>query len=246
MTAHAGVATFGNKVYISGGRDSSGSYLLSWDAKTIVYNSAYMLTLYDDQIHTLPPMGSPRSHHGFVTYRGALWAIGGTDGVSSLDTVESFDPIKKKWFKRPNLQQERSGSAVTVHDNTIWVIGGRNSNNDILSSVEVYDQKEKKWNYSTNIPKPLLLSAAVSNMGQLFVVGGVTGTKGNLTAEAAIYRWDNIARSWKYWNKMKEPRLNHSVTRYGECIQICGGHGLVKGIPTHVSTAINFKVNSND
>ena len=97
------MTSFGNKVYIAGGRNSCGSYLLSWDAKAIVYNSTYMLTLHDDKIQTLPSMGSARSHHGFVAFKGSLWAIGGSDGTQALDTVESFDPMKKQWFKRPSL-----------------------------------------------------------------------------------------------------------------------------------------------
>lgn len=98
LTAHAGISALGNKIYISGGRDSSGSYLFSWETKTIVYNDAYMLTLYDDKLTNLPSMGESRSHHGFVTFRGCLWAIGGSNGVRSLDSVESFDPIEMKWF----------------------------------------------------------------------------------------------------------------------------------------------------
>ncbi len=143
VTAHAGVAAFGNKIFISGGRNSSASYLLCGDTKTIVYNTAFMLTLHNDKLETLQSMGDSRSHHGFVTFEGTLWAIGGSNGIHSLDTVESFDPTTRRWNKRPRLLQERSGSAVVVYENKIWVIGGRNTNGNILSSVEIYDPKEK-------------------------------------------------------------------------------------------------------
>lgn len=113
------------------------------------------------------------------------------------------------------MNQERSGAAVAVHRNQIWVLGGRNSAGDILSSVEIYEPRERIWRYSCNMPKPLLLSSAVSNLGSLYIVGGLTGSKKNPIAESTIYRWDHIAQQWKYWSKLSEPRLNHTVIRYG-------------------------------
>lgn len=101
--AHMGVAVFGNKVFVTGGRDSSSQYLFGWDDDTTVYNKAYMFTAHDNAIKELSPMHSSRSHHGFVSYGGDLWAVGGTDGKKALDSVESLDPTTFKWKKRPHL-----------------------------------------------------------------------------------------------------------------------------------------------
>lgn len=50
----------------------------------------------------------PRSHHGFVTHLGLLWAIAGSDGNAPINTTESFDPIIKEWNKQASLQEARS------------------------------------------------------------------------------------------------------------------------------------------
>lgn len=96
-------------------------------------------------------MSTCRSHHGFVSYRGSIWAVGGTDGKKALDSVESLDPTTFKWKRRHHLLHERAGASVCVHKDAIWVIGGRCSDGEILSSVEVYDGDSKGWKAITSL-----------------------------------------------------------------------------------------------
>ena len=65
----------------------------------------------------LPNMSIPRYHHGFIKYKGDLWAIGGSDGEITIKAVESFDPVNCIWTSRPYLNISRFAPAVVVHHN---------------------------------------------------------------------------------------------------------------------------------
>lgn len=80
-TAFMGVTSFGNKIYVSGGRDAFGHFLLGEDGAQGVKDQMLMISMRNSTIKIKKQMTSKRSHHGFVSYKGNLWAIGGSDGT---------------------------------------------------------------------------------------------------------------------------------------------------------------------
>ena len=58
-----------------------------------MYNTLFLFQLDEERLKALPRMKHGRSHHGFVTFRASLWAIGGSNGKETLNAVESYDPI---------------------------------------------------------------------------------------------------------------------------------------------------------
>lgn len=54
---------------------------------------------------------------GVAVLGGSLYAIGGNDGSTSLDSVERWDPAFQQWFYSAPLTGARSDVGVAVLDN---------------------------------------------------------------------------------------------------------------------------------
>jgi hypothetical protein len=55
--------------------------------------------------------------------QGHLYAIGGNDGISSLDKCERYEPFLNKWTAIANMQKRRAGAGCSVLDGFIYVVG---------------------------------------------------------------------------------------------------------------------------
>ena len=49
---------------------------------------------------------------------------GGYDGISSLNTVECYDPLTGKWSMVSSMNKHRSAAGVVALDGCIYVLGG--------------------------------------------------------------------------------------------------------------------------
>ena len=62
------------------------------------------------------PLRMARFGHCAVTYNDTLYVIGGRNGSSYLDSVETFDPVSKTWIEADPLPEKRcwTGAAVVL------------------------------------------------------------------------------------------------------------------------------------
>jgi len=67
-----------------------------------------------------------------------VFVCGGFDGVSSLDTVETYDPAADLWTMGPNMNKQRSAAGVVEVKGRIFALGGHNGLS-IFESVELLD-----------------------------------------------------------------------------------------------------------
>jgi influenza virus NS1A-binding protein len=74
-----------------------------------------------------------------------VYAIGGSNGTTELDSVEMLDLTKQeKWVKMPNLPLARSNMGVCTLDGLIYCIGGWNGQVGI-KQCEVFDPVPSQW-----------------------------------------------------------------------------------------------------
>jgi len=238
-TIFMGAIAQGNNIYLSGGRNVFGQFILGEECPD-VRKSFYSLDIKEDTLKSRASMIYPRSHHGFVKYKGELWAVGGTDGKGPLKTVESYDRFTDMWQKRADLLTGRTCSMTVVYKDKIWVIGGRDGLGNVLQSVETYDSKSKQWKLHHDFPLPIMLGAALTVGSRMFVVGGMSGEPKNPKTLDTIYRFDDSEEKWVVWANMSEPRVNHSCTSYGNYINIIGGHNIEDNVPKNVKGSVCF------
>ena len=55
--------------------------------------------------------------------RGIIYAVGGYDGSTHLNTVECFDPVRNSWTPVANMTSRRSSAGVAVINNKLFVVG---------------------------------------------------------------------------------------------------------------------------
>jgi len=58
-----------------------------------------------------------------MTLQGYLYAIGGNNGVASLDTCERYDPHLNKWTLIEPMKKRRAGAGVAELHGYLYVVG---------------------------------------------------------------------------------------------------------------------------
>ena len=112
-------------------------------------SSCEVLTLATNQWAVGATMKETRRGCGAVLYHNKIFIIGGSNGVTSLTSVEVYDPTSNEWILNVNgirneLNIPRVGLGVTVCSDKIYAVGGFDGRT-FLKSVEVYDETTHQW-----------------------------------------------------------------------------------------------------
>jgi len=124
-----------------------GGFTFTNNVPTKVYSSVLAFSLVDYSLVTLEDLHYPVSNYAMVEYKGCLWVIGGMMyGGGAAPYTQILCDVHGSWTLGPPLQQARIGAAVSVVDDTIYVLGGAGSNySPYYSTVEVYIPELKTW-----------------------------------------------------------------------------------------------------
>lgn len=91
-------------------------------------------------------MSKHRSAAGVVAFEGRICALGGHDGLSIFDSVESYDPQTEQWAAMTSMQTKRCRLGVATLKGKVYVCGGYDGST-FLQTAEVFDPLTKKWSY---------------------------------------------------------------------------------------------------
>lgn len=73
-----------------------------------------------------------------------LFAIGGFDDSSPLDSVERYDPRTNEWTYVANMTTCRGGVGTGAMGGHLWAVGGHNGE-QYLNSAELYNPLTDTW-----------------------------------------------------------------------------------------------------
>lgn len=73
-----------------------------------------------------------------------LYAIGGFDDSSPLDSVERYDPHTNQWTYVAKMTTCRGGVGAGAMGGRLWAVGGHNGD-QYLNSVESYNPLTDTW-----------------------------------------------------------------------------------------------------
>ena len=131
----------GNKIYLTGGRDTSDESILNLTQPAVdVYdlNTGSWSTL-----STVLP--TPRGGTTSILYRGEILVIGGESGNQSLayNTTEALNPDTQGWRDLQPLNVGRHGTQATLLDNAIYIAAGaaQVGGQPELNSLEIYEDE---------------------------------------------------------------------------------------------------------
>ncbi|MFS0657136.1 kelch repeat-containing protein [Bacillus sp. 179-C3.3 HS] len=133
-----------NKIYVTGGERTAGNY---HNAQVYEYDIESNQWLQTKSQLNFYQLGA-----AFTTYQGKLFMAGGQydDRSSQLSPFTQFYDVKTNSVKRSSIKlpEARVGSSAVTIDETIYIIGGRNFNQD-------YHSKSIKSDYKLVISIPL-------------------------------------------------------------------------------------------
>lgn len=126
----------------------------------------------EDYWATMTEMPTVRSGLGVAVVDGKIYAIGGSDGDSQLDTNEMYDPETDTWVSKQPMPTARSRFGITVFENKIYVIGGANASM-FTDANEVYDPATDTWEIKASMPAGGRSELAVNAVNdKIYAIGG--------------------------------------------------------------------------
>ncbi|CAH8561621.1 unnamed protein product [Heterobilharzia americana] len=119
-------------------------------------------------------MISKRSRIGVVALNGLLYAIGGFDGTSRLNTTEVYNPKTKVWKTVAPMICRRSAAGAAAYDGRLYVCGGYNGQTS-LRTCEMYTPEQDTWQLIPSMNEPRSAGGLVALNGRLYAIGGHNG-----------------------------------------------------------------------
>jgi N-acetylneuraminic acid mutarotase len=120
------------------------------------------------------PMPAGGAVYGAAAVNGKIYAFGAYNyNGTTYYTGGKYDPATDTWSTIAPMTTSRIEFATAVHENKIYVIGGKRSQGDAsLNNVEVYDPETNSWTSRTSMPTARdSMQANVVN-GKIYVISG--------------------------------------------------------------------------
>lgn len=176
---------------------------------------------------TRAPMPTARKGLAAVGVGGKIYAIGGFDGTSYLNTVEVYDPNKDEWFTRASMPTARAYlSAVTING-YIYAIGGRTASEPWVKTVEMYDPYTNTWTSKADMTNESALFTAVEINGIIHVVGGCYEFENGMTFTERHQEYDPATDTWAVTGSVPpgEALCMYGAAAVGDKAYFIGGYG---------------------
>ncbi len=119
---------------------------------------------------------------GFVTV---------TTGTTTLTSTKKFT-VHNSWASGAAMTTATSFSASAVLGGDIYVIGGANASNTVISTVQIYNPTTNTWSTGTPLPTATQHASAVVINNVLYVFGGDNGT----SFADAVWAYDSKTKAW--------------------------------------------------
>ena len=158
-----GAAVLDGALYVTGGIGTDGAVL------------ADAATLGEAWSSLSPPwaLDPPRAGFGMVARGGFLVTIGGFSAVGPLRRAAEFDPETGLTRALEPLPEPRGDVSAATNGETIWVVGGRDDNDDVKDTVyQLTAGIDRPWETRTPLPEAVEAAVAAVLGDSLYVVGG--------------------------------------------------------------------------
>ncbi|NWR50316.1 KLH20 protein, partial [Regulus satrapa] len=166
-----------------------------------------------------------------------LYAVGGHDGSSYLNSVERYDPKTNQWSSDVAPTSTcRTSVGVAVLGGYLYAVGGQDGVS-CLNIVERYDPKENKWTRVASMSTRRLGVAVAVLGGFLYAVGGSDGTSPLNTVE----RYNPQENRWHTIAPMGTRRKHLGCAVYQDMIYAVGG----RDDTTELSSAERYNPRTN-
>ncbi|KAL5019266.1 hypothetical protein ScPMuIL_004988 [Solemya velum] len=211
ISKHGLVASGNDCVYLAGGEfpDSTASSIVQ---------------CYNPNLNIWQKLGSmqvARSELGLSMLDGYMYAVGGWNGSSRLDSIERYDPKTNSWSFRANMKVALTSPAVASLGGQLYVMGGTMlEDEDGIGVVHCYDPHTDTWVDRAPMLIPRSGAAACILNGLIYIIGGWHASTENTNKVECYNPLKNI---WVQRAPMNERRYRPGVAVVAGRIYVCGG-----------------------
>jgi N-acetylneuraminic acid mutarotase len=201
-------ATFLNKLYAIGGRNSSNNYLSSveiFDPSTDAWISG-------------PSLPNPVAYASAIIGNGILYLVGGVNSSGNdLDQILKLDSDSGVWTALNQMPTAKHNFSSVWYKDRIWVIGGKNGETK-LNTVESYDPVTNSWNIETPILQNRLNPVSWVHSDYIYVGGGHSGLYLN-----SIEFYDPVTKQWSSAGNFPENKFVADAVVLNDTIYVISG-----------------------
>ena len=176
------------------------------------------------------PMTEKRDGVGVGVLGGLLYAVGGQNndgyqGLQTLSTVESYNPVTQKWAGNnliASMSVRRNHFGVGVIRGLLYAVGGANEDG-YLSSTEAYNPATNTWALVAPMSVQRVDPGVCVLGGLLYAVGGYT-EEGDTFSSVEAY--NPATNSWAGVASMSVQRQGLGVGVLAGMIHAVGGFNM--------------------
>ena len=185
----------------------------------------------------LPSLTGKRGRLAAASVGGAMYAIGGSDGMSNLSSCEVYHPDDDDdddddWSKTTMcMVQPRSLFAAVALSGMVYAIGG-SQQSQALQGVECLDVSSGTWSLSKAMTTPRADLVAVEHDGDLYAIGGTNYQH----CLASVERFNTLSGNWEPIPAMATPRRGAAAVSFEGQIYVfggCDGRGLLRSVEVY-------------
>lgn len=182
-----------------------------------------------NQTKTLPVH---RYGHKAVFLDGYIYIIGGFENFSPMNLEKAasrscfwFEVCSGRWGIMAPLNNTRAYHGLAVLDDNIYVVGGVDSANRLLSCLERYDKETDEWTkLSGELYSPRMAMGFCSHKRQLWVAGGIVQIGRRTCSTAYVEVYNPETEKWSFAvNFLPSPRSCLTLVECGDALYAVGG-----------------------
>ncbi|XP_047237201.1 kelch-like protein 22 isoform X2 [Girardinichthys multiradiatus] len=185
--SNQGIAVLNNFVYLIGGdKNNSG------------FRAESRCWRYDPRHNSwcsIQPLQKQHADHCVCVVGGHIYAIGGRDYRSELDSVERYDPSTNKWEFVAPMRKEVYAHAGAVVDGRIYITCGRRGM-AYLRETYCFDPAPNHWTACAEGPLERAWHGMAAVNGRAYVIGGSNDDSGYRRDVLQVACFDPTANSW--------------------------------------------------
>ncbi|XP_070573381.1 uncharacterized protein [Ptychodera flava] len=180
------------RLYAVGGRSPRAWHWQQQTPSDILSNTVECYNPKTNQWSYVTPANTPLMLHASAVYGNKLFISGGAEEagrnripvfflrqqVLGISDMSCYNPGTKTWEAlTPMPHGERSGHAMCTFGDSIYVIGGSDSDRNFITKVECYKPDTDTWmSPVTDIPTKITLNGTAVNNDKIYVFGGLKMT----------------------------------------------------------------------
>ncbi|KAK5647250.1 hypothetical protein RI129_002142 [Pyrocoelia pectoralis] len=165
-----------------------------------------------------PPMREARGRHQIAILDDKVYAVGGSNGTTELDTVEMLDLSVGRWTNLPKLPLARSNLGVCELGGVIYCVGGWNGHAGI-KQCDIFNPNTSTWSTIASLNTGRYQAGVAAFKNLVYAIGGCDAWNCLNTVEV----FNPVENKWTISKPIISARRGCGVAMFNNKLYVVGG-----------------------